>query len=100
MEEWILNRLKEIKNRFDEVELLMTKQEVVSNQNEMKKLSKEYKNLVKINQLWDAYNKTSTQIEETKDMIDSDDEEISELAQSEQKNIIIELFSLARSHGE
>ena len=87
MEEWILNRLKEIKNRFDEVELLMTKQEVVSNQNEMKKLSKEYKNLVKINQLWDLYNKTSIQIEETKDMIDSDDEEISELAQSENETL-------------
>ena len=49
MDEWILTRLDEIKKRFVEIENLMTKQEIISNQNEMKKLSKEYRNLEKIN---------------------------------------------------
>ena len=30
MEEWILNRLDEIKKRFGEIEILMTKKEIVS----------------------------------------------------------------------
>ena len=42
MEEWILKRLDEIKSRFEEIEVLMTKKEIVSNQSEMKKISKEY----------------------------------------------------------
>ena len=96
MEDWILNRLDEIKNRFAEIEVLMTKQEIVSNQSEMKKLSKEYKNLEKINKLWDEYNKTSIELEETKEMMDSEDNEISELAKLENdtlsKNLEI-LFS-------
>ena len=66
MDEWILTRLDEIKKRFVEIENLMTKQEIISNQNEMKKLSKEYRNLEKINKLWDEYTKTSIELEDTK----------------------------------
>ena len=57
MEEWILKRLDEIKSRFEEIEVLMTKKEIVSNQSEMKKISKEYSKLKTINELWDQYNK-------------------------------------------
>ena len=63
MDEWILTRLDEIKKRFVEIENLMTKQEIISNQYEMKKLSKEYRNLEKINKLWDEYTKTSIELE-------------------------------------
>ena len=87
MDEWILTRLEEIKKRFAEIENLMTKQEVVSNQNEMKKLSKEYRNLEKINKLWDEYTKTSSELEDTKEMINSDDQEISELAKLENETL-------------
>ena len=87
MDEWILTRLEEIKKRFSEIENLMTKQEVVSNQNEMKKLSKEYRNLEKINKLWDEYTKTSNELEDTKEMINSDDQEISELAKLENETL-------------
>ena len=87
MDEWILTRLDEIKKRFVEIENLMTKQEIISNQNEMKKLSKEYRNLEKINKLWDEYTKTSIELEDTKEMINSDDEEISELAKIENETL-------------
>jgi len=87
MDEWILTRLEEIKKRFAEIENLMTKQEIVSNQNEMKKLSKEYRNLEKINKLWDEYTKTSSELEDTKEMINSDDQEISELAKLENETL-------------
>ncbi len=83
MEEWILKRLDEIKSRFEEIEVLMTKKEIVSNQSEMKKISKEYSKLKTINELWDQYNKILKDTNNTKELLKSDDEEISIMAKEE-----------------
>lgn len=83
MEEWILKRLDEIKSRFEEIEVLMTKKEIVSNQSEMKKISKEYSKLKTINELWDQYNKILKDTNDTKELLKSDDDEISIMAKEE-----------------
>ena len=83
MEEWILKRLDEIKSRFEEIEVLMTKKEIVSNQSEMKKISKEYSKLKTINELWDQYNKILKETNDTKELLKSDDDEISIMAKEE-----------------
>ena len=83
MEEWILKRLDEIKSRFEEIEVLMTKKEIVSNQSEMKKISKEYSKLKTINELWNQYNKILKDTNNTKELLKSDDEEISIMAKEE-----------------
>ena len=83
MEDWILLRLEEIKTRFKKLEVMMTKAEIISNQTQMKKISKEYRNLEKVNQLWDSHNKVSNEIKDNEEMINSDDEEFSNLARSE-----------------
>ena len=83
MEEWILKRLDEIKSRFEEIEVLMTKKEIVSNHSEMKKISKEYSKLKTINELWDQYNKILKDTNNTKELLKSDDEEISIMAKEE-----------------
>ena len=83
MEDWILIRLEEIKARFKELEIMMTKPEIISNQALMKKISKEYRNLENINELWGAHNKISSEIKDNEEMINSDDEEFSDLAKSE-----------------
>ena len=83
MEEWILKRLDEIKSRFEEIEVLMTKKEIVSNQSEMKKISKEYNKLKTINELWDQYNKILKDTNDTKELLKSDDDEISTMAKEE-----------------
>ena len=83
MEDWILIRLEEIKTRFKELEIMMTKPEIISNQALMKKISKEYRNLENINELWGAHNKISSEIKDNEEMINSDDEEFSDLAKSE-----------------
>ena len=44
MEDWMLNRLEEIKTRFKDLEVMMTKPEIISNQVQMTKISKEYRN--------------------------------------------------------
>ena len=83
MEEWILKRLDEIKSRFEEIEVLMTKKEIVSNQSEMRKISKEYSKLKTINELWDQYNKILKETNDTKELLKSDDDEISIMAKEE-----------------
>ena len=83
MEEWILKRLDEIKSRFEEIEVLMTKKEIVSNHSEMKKISKEYSKLKTINELWDQYNKILKDTNDTKELLKSDDDEISIMAKEE-----------------
>jgi len=83
MEEWILKRLDEIKSRFEEIEVLMTKKEIVSNHSEMKKISKEYSKLKTINELWDQYNKILKDTNDTKELLKSDDDEISTMAKEE-----------------
>ena len=87
MEEWILKRLDEIKSRFEEIEVLMTKKEIVSNQSEMKKISKEYSKLKTINELWDQYNKILKDTNDTKELLKSDDDEISTMAKEELEDL-------------
>ena len=87
MEEWILKRLDEIKSRFEEIEVLMTKKEIVSNQSEMRKISKEYSKLKTINELWDQYNKILKDTNDTKELLKSDDDEISTMAKEELEDL-------------
>ncbi|MBI62777.1 MAG: peptide chain release factor 1 [Chloroflexi bacterium] len=79
----MLKRLDEIKSRFEEIEVLMTKKEIVSNHSEMKKISKEYSKLKTINELWNQYNKILKDTNNTKELLKSDDEEISIMAKEE-----------------
>ena len=62
MEDWMLNRLEEIKTRFKDLEVMMTKPEIISNQVQMTKISKEYRNLENVNVLWNSYQNISNEI--------------------------------------
>ena len=64
MEDWMLNRLEEIKTRFKDLEVMMTKPEIISNQVQMTKISKEYRNLENVNVLWNSYQNISNEINE------------------------------------
>ena len=55
----MLNRLEEIKTRFKDLEVMMTKPEIISNQVQMTKISKEYRNLENVNVLWNSYQNIS-----------------------------------------
>ena len=70
MEDWMLNRLEEIKTRFKDLEVMMTKPEIISNQVQMTKISKEYRNLENVNVLWNSYQNISNEINENKELID------------------------------
>ena len=97
MEDWMLNRLEEIKTRFKDLEVMMTKPEIISNQVQMTKISKEYRNLENVNVLWNSYQNISNEINENKELIDSEDIDMSELASSENEELEKELAKIKRN---
>ena len=94
MEDWMLNRLEEIKTRFKDLKIMMTKPEIISNQVQMTKISKEYRNLENVNVLWNSYQNISNEINENKELIDSEDIDMSELASSENEELEKELAKI------
>ena len=90
----MLNRLEEIKTRFKDLEIMMTKPEIISNQVQMNKISKEYRNLENVNVLWNYYQNISNEINENKELIDSEDIDMSELASSENEELEKELAKI------
>ena len=90
----MLNRLEEIKTRFKDLEVMMTKPEIISNQVKMTKISKEYRNLENVNVLWNSYQNISNEINENKELIDSEDIDMSELASSENEELEKELAKI------
>ncbi|MFN4145970.1 MAG: peptide chain release factor 1 [Runella sp.] len=80
----MLDQLEAIKERFDEVSQRIVQPEVVSDQKLFSKLSKEYKDLDKIVQQYQAYKKVLSDIEGAKDLIANEsDEEMRDLAKAE-----------------
>ncbi len=90
----MLNRLEEIKTRFKDLEVMMTKPEIISNQVQMTKISKEYRNLENVNVLWNSYQNISNEINENKELIDGEDIDMSELASSENEELEKELAKI------
>ena len=90
----MLNRLEEIKTRFKDLKIMMTKPEIISNQVQMTKISKEYRNLENVNVLWNSYQNISNEINENKELIDSEDIDMSELASSENEELEKELAKI------
>ena len=90
----MLNRLEEIKTRFKDLEVMMTRPEIISNQVQMTKISKEYRNLENVNVLWNSYQNISNEINENKELIDGEDIDMSELASSENEELEKELAKI------
>jgi peptide chain release factor 1 len=80
----MLERLKELEDRFQQVNEELTKPEVTSDVNQMAALSKEYKDLEKIISVGREYRGTLAHIQNTKTILETEnDEEFLELAKEE-----------------
>ena len=79
----MLEKLEAIKARFEELGIALTNPEIVSDNKKYKQLSKEYRDLEKIVHERDRYAKTLDDIEFNKEVINSDDEEMREMAKQE-----------------
>jgi peptide chain release factor 1 len=79
----MIDKLYAIKGRFEQVSLALTNPEIVSDNKQFSKLSKEYRQLEKIVKVYDAYMKTLDNIAFNKEVLESGDEEMRELAKEE-----------------
>jgi peptide chain release factor 1 len=79
----MLEKLEAIKARFEELGVALTNPEIVSDNKKYKQLSKEYRDLEKIVIVRDKYAKTLDDITFNKEVMNSDDEEMREMAKEE-----------------
>src|SRR5688500_18477334 len=79
----MLDKLEAIKARFDELGVALTNPEIVSDNKKFTQLSKEYRNLEKIVKLRDEYAKTLDDIEFNREVMNTDDAEMRDLAKEE-----------------
>ena len=79
----MLEKLEAIKARFEELSVALSNPEIVSDNKKYKQLSKEYRDLEKIVRTRDEYAKVLDDIDFNKEMLNSDDDEMRELAKEE-----------------
>jgi peptide chain release factor 1 len=76
----MLDKLEAIKGRFEQVGVALTNPEIIGNQQEFQKLSKEYRSLEKIVQPFEEYKKVLVDFDFAKEALNSSDEDMRELA--------------------
>ncbi|MEO6683921.1 MAG: peptide chain release factor 1 [Ginsengibacter sp.] len=79
----MLDKLEAIKARFEEVGVALSNPEIVSDNNKYKALSKEYRSLEKVVNARKEYIKLIEDINFNKEVLNSDDEEMRDLAKEE-----------------
>ena len=79
----MLDKLEAIKARFDQVGVALTNPEIINNQAEFGKMSKEYRSLEKIVQPYLRYVKVLADYQFAKDSLNGDDADMRELAKME-----------------
>ena len=82
----MFEKLKKVKSRYYEISELLSKPEIIKDQNEFRKLSKEYSSLTEIVETYDKYNELKIQLEENKELLfNTKDAELKEMAKEEQE---------------
>lgn len=79
----MLDKLEAIKARFDEVGVALSNPEIVGDNNKYKELSKEYRSLEKVVNARNEYIKVLDDIDFNKEVLNSDDEEMRDMAKDE-----------------
>jgi peptide chain release factor 1 len=79
----MIDKLEAIKARFDQIGVALTNPEIIANQKEFGKLSKEYKSLEKIVNPFEQYKRVLGDYEFAKESINGSDEDMKELAKEE-----------------
>ena len=88
----MFEKLEKVKSRYEEIAELLADPGVTNNQNEYRKLSKEYSDLGEVVEAYDKYVSTKKLSEENRELIYSaNDQELKELAKSEQEELDLRL---------
>lgn len=83
----MIDKLDAIKGRYEQVSLALTNPEVVKDNKQFSKLSKEYRQLEKIVKAYDSYRKLLDAIAFNKEVLESGDDEMRELAKEETESL-------------
>lgn len=79
----MIDKLEAVKGRFEQVGLALTNPEIISNQKEYQRLSKEYRSLENIVEPFEEYKKVLNDLDLSKEAMNSSDEDMRELAKME-----------------
>lgn len=80
----MIEKLEEIKNRFEEVSLLIVQPDAVSDMKKFSQLNKEYKDLEKVVKKYDEFTKVISGIKQAKELLEKEkDEDMRDLAKTE-----------------
>ena len=80
----MIDKLEAIKARFDQLGVALTNPEIVNNHNKYAATSREYRNLEKVVNAYSEYRKLLDDIEFYREALKGDDEELRELAKTEE----------------
>lgn len=83
----MIDKLDAIRGRYEQVELALTNPEIVKDNKQFSKLSKEFRQLEKIVKVYDAYRNLLDTIAFNKEVLESGDEEMRELAKEETESL-------------
>lgn len=76
-------KLSQVKDRHEEIHVLLSDPEIISKQDEFRKLSIELSEIEPIVEIFNDYESLTAQVEETRQMLEDDDVSIRELAKEE-----------------
>ena len=94
MKDSIRNKLDNLKDRFDELEALLSDAEIISDQNRFRDLSKEYAEIEEVVKNYDLFTQVADELEQTKEMQKDADPDIREMADEEFRSNTEELQKL------
>jgi peptide chain release factor 1 len=87
-------KLENLKDRFDEIEALLSDAEIIADQNRFRDLSKEYAELEEVVKNFNRYQSVSENLEQAREMEKDDDPDIREMAADEISSASEELEQL------
>lgn len=94
MKDSIRNKLDNLKDRFGELEALLSDAEIISDQNRFRDLSKEYAEIEDLVKSYDRFTLVTEELEQTKEMQKDADSDIREMADEEFRSNTDELAEL------
>jgi len=93
----MIDKLEAVKARFDQIGIALTNPEIINNQKEYGKLSKEYRALEKIVHPFEVYKKVLAEHSFAKESLNSNDEDMKELAKMELPELEMKKDSLEKT---
>ena len=83
MKDSIRNKLESLKDRFEELEALLSDAEIISNQDRFRELSKEYAELEPVVKSYRSYQANLANLQEARELLKDGDADIREMAEEE-----------------